>query len=162
MKWNESGVEITVNSDGRFVATVGESHIFENSLTAARDRVTALVKSVAKARKLSIPVVGIRAEKEERRGVRSSHSVQRTTLIGVNRTTRDLMVSTPGEWSRLMPDTPENRALLDLHLLAQAEAARLNTLTGIHLELGYGRIEAGDYEEVLARVERGFTGTAGE
>ena len=142
-----------------------------------------LKKKSAKKRKIALPVVGLICDASRW----SSMDKEEATVVGsgivsgVNRTDRGLefaeKIQHPGpipkgvaphkfektEWTltRVMADTPENRKMLERFVAVRNEYFDLRKRTGgLTDNLGYGRINVDDYEDVLAALEENHTKSA--
>lgn len=155
-------VMITVTAaDGLFMANVEDVKVAETSLQAAKDKIDRLLTSKAKAKVISIPVVGLVIDESSRwgRGDDSSgRSIGRATLVGVNRTTNTLMFrglpkDTSINW--VLPDMPEAEAILKEKLAADAEGNRLKSaLDAMTISSrGCGRIDPEDYDKLISAIE---------
>lgn len=158
-KWTHKGLPITVNDNGEFTASMNDVTFTAISLAALRSSIDDGLKHVHKKRELKLPVIGVlRKGNYSHHIFREDDKLQPATLVGLSRSDRSLQLQglARGETlSHVIADTPANRALMQEWLDAQINANRLDHL--IHARLiekeGYGRIDPGQYENVLRKLE---------
>jgi hypothetical protein len=151
--FKHKGFNININTSGLFTATVNDVEVSEPTLQAAQAAIDRLTKGTKET--VALAICGIMSCGPNGRKVQS---VQSGTLIGLNRTTRDLQFTeTPkdGDWSHILPDSPGNHKLLQDYINAQEV---LTTLRGevekrrIGIK-GYGRINPAEYATILAELK---------
>lgn len=116
--WTHKGYDIKINNNGVFRATVGDLEVMETSLEGVKAQIDKVIKS-APARVLDLEVVGI-LEEDRTHPMQVCHAA----LIGINRSSRKLrFAGLPKDrdfTAFIMPDTPENTALIERLLLIPA------------------------------------------
>ena len=152
-------VPIEIDQMGNFIAKVGSVEVSTPTLKACQEAIDKEVTHTAKAKVLNLKVIGIlkepgRWDSKNKPAIR----LQRAVLVGINRTTRDLMfegVSKGYEMESVMADTPKAEAKLKEYLEAKAAFNAIEDhIHNFQLgKLGYGRVAAEDYEKLLAQVE---------
>ena len=162
------GVDVTVDSSGRFCAKIEDVEICEDTYEAAKKKIdkefSAEVVRIKK-QKLSLKVAGMKFVKlgSSRYADKKDLGPTRGTLVSVNRTTCEFQYEGIGKtegFDYVVPDTEENFALLtQLHQL-ERETKRISILLSPRKltigGFGYGRIDATDYESVMKELRNSY------
>lgn len=166
--FEHKGYTINVTDSGYFQTRVEDVSISKTTLDEVKK---AIDKESGRAkRRVSLKVCGILRKTQS--GWRSEpfpadSRIGTAIVTGINRTTRDLQIEGVQEgyqFDHILADTPGNQALLT-QLMEQERAvgATRETYKNRHLAAeGYGRIESGDYEDTLAKLEKLYRKSAGE
>jgi hypothetical protein len=155
------GFQIDVTDRGQFMAVVEGIELHKPSLEEIKAAIDAETKVNVKDQKLSLNVVGIIGPVSGYGREKGPRRVMRGILVGVNRSTRVLMVSeTPKdhEWKIVLPYSEANERFCQEKLDADKEAARVARIAEV-IQLktsGYGRIAAAKYAEVLLELAKSY------
>lgn len=152
---------IDINQHGSFSATYEDIEISASSLADARAAVDKAIAGASK-RKLNLPVVGYLSKTDNLRFADEIGKVVSAVVVGVNRTSRSLQyegIPKGHNLSSPLPDNPINRKLLEDYAVARKvenglDAKRQKFIVGENM--GYGRIDAEDYERVLKELEDSY------
>ena len=162
-KWTHERITIAVDNYGNFEAEIGDVFVSEKSLGEAKNAVSKVVKHNQKKWKkeiLELRVVGIAVKKRTGQfGVKPEKPyVSSAVLTGVNRTSRDLVITglPPGwELTNVMADTPKNKAALAKFLVLEEVKKEIDNFLVGKIS-GWGRIEIDRYGEILNEVRRAY------
>ncbi len=165
--WRHKGIKIDLTGEGQFSATVDDVTVFKCSLSDAREAIDKLVAAGSK-RKLNLKVIGfLKKQIQSWQQSQEEGVIAGAILTGINRTSRALQfegIPKGYELTDVIADTPENRS----HLERLAEFTRYSAVikaAQAEKDLrasGYGRIEAGNYDEVLDELEKRYSKSSGE
>jgi hypothetical protein len=158
MTFTHKSIRIDVRENGYFRALVADAELTSDSLAGIKVKIDAEIAVTGK-RALALPVVGVLTRLG--RNVEDRKSVGRATLVGVNRTSRDLQfegVPKECELDYALPDTPLNAATVRRWLDIDKEHSDLTLFFNEHRinPSGYGRIDMAKYEEILREVETNY------
>jgi hypothetical protein len=155
------GINIEVQSDGRFSAKVDDATFEGASLRDVEEEIDKELKArVARSKKtpLKIWVVALATKKRERYGEMVNLGVCTGIVTGINRTTREITVEFAdpevGDYSKatLLADTPSNRKRLET--LESLNAIRDEIQERIIAVAGYGRVSADKYEDFIEALRK--------
>jgi len=158
-RFEHKGFNIEVLSSGQFQARVGDVTITKPTLEEVKAQIDK--ESLATKRAVSLKVIGV-LRKDRWRGPSGvfddEDRVVSARVIGIHRTSRELQFeSIPKGYtlSYVMADTSDNRATLaSLMQFERALASVKKEYLARHVVAeGYGRIEIGEYERELAKLE---------
>lgn len=176
MSWDFKGFKINVDNDGKFVARMDGSdgqpiELIADTLAAVRVKIDASLKTGLKFRKLELPVIGVMYKGKYHNVSEDIIGISDAVLVGFNRNDRTLRVSYEPHPKHhqssiddeVYADTPENRELLKEWIDISKRKEQLDVLVhSIQIdapeghELGYGRVEPGDYEAGLRIIEQAY------
>ncbi len=168
-QFEHKGYNIDVRSNGTFEAKVGDVTIIKPTLRETQEQIDKETTSAASRKHVRLLVCGILSKNRGWMGkvFAPEDRVWIATVTGVNRTTRALQlegVPKDHELKFVLADSQANKDLLQ-DLLDQTRILErtqdLYKARQVVVE-GYGRIEAGDYNGVLARLEESYLKSKGE
>jgi DNA polymerase III delta prime subunit len=160
--WTYKGVQITVDQNGKFRARIADLEINAASRDEAERLISAEISSKDKP-KVALKVLGFLSKAAGRHAEANPIKIASAVLIGVNRTSRDLMfegVPKGYEFEHVVADTPGNKKHLHEYLELRLAWRRMEEDHNSRLvgaKLGFGRIDAVEYEKTLKNLTDSHT-----
>jgi len=151
--FTHKGIEIQVESSGKFVGVLEEATVSADSLDAVKLLIDKALTPEAK-RKLSLPVLGLMTKQSYFSSDEDGNTVHKAVLTGINRTSKDfLLTGIPKDkiLRHVVPDTPGCRAVLEAFIAARKQMEKATKqLEELKLSTkGFGRLELANYSEAL-------------
>lgn len=157
--FNHRDVKITVAGNGYFEAEVKEVKVREKTLDLAKEAIDKALASYAKSKTLNLKVVGILSDTvayyEHRE--KDSDKLHKAVLIGLNRTTGDLLftgVPKDRAFRTIFPDTPGCEKKVQEYLELSHQMSKLRKhIEAFEIKGKSGRQDAAKYDETLEAME---------
>jgi hypothetical protein len=170
------GFTIDVTEDGTFVAKDEELDFRRKTLSDLQEALDKHISASVKRERLALPIVAIfKQVKPHRRGTVAQQEegeeleeVRGLLMVGVHRSTRNIQTEPPLKEHQglrlIMADTPANRKRLATVMETERAYRAATSDAGAHeiKGLGYGRVEATEYPELLRAVEKKHAASAAE
>jgi hypothetical protein len=156
MEITYQGVNITVNGNGYFVATIDGSERTKETMREIKEWIDKEIAANVKTITINLPVCAIVQHKEDRFSAQPRTRVIRTAITGINRQTGAIQCKDKEvefEMTTVVPDSDENFALCEKFVIAnKAFGFFRHAVVALKVDGPGGRIDASHYMDVLNTI----------